>query len=102
MSSKILVVAIATVGAIALSACGPELEVGMVENKRYTDEYTLTTYTKVGEVQVPVFTTYPEEFEVYVCSDVDLDRICEWWSVTSEAYNASENGDILRLEEVKG
>lgn len=93
MRKHILFLIITLIVAIALSACGLQLETGEVIEKRYIPQMRTVQMMLVGRVAVPRPVVFPERYELRVQGiNSDGETVTEWWSVDAASYSRAQIG----------
>lgn len=103
--SKFKKIVILSMMLFLLTGCAPQLKNGTViaVKKEYHEPYTLTTFTKVGKVMMPIRQYHDEEYKVIVKQfDDDKDEYIEKGvKVDKQLYNKVKVGDELTYKSGK-
>lgn len=72
------------------------LKEGVVVSKQYHPAYTTTTYSQVGEIQVPITATHPERYTVTIRGETPEGKLMtRTINVDSITYHNTTNGQWI-------
>lgn len=87
---------------VVMSACGNKIKAGVVYEKNYTPESTMTIFIphRMGKTfwMQPIVQVVPEDWEVKIFSYVDGQKVTAEYSVTEDEYNSIDIGDYWSVD----